>query len=196
MAWLPLIAAVAMLLCFYLCTLGRQMLALDEYSQLDVVDEQLEGVRYDEVSDKKGVELDVYQCPRVRVKGGREALQGGSRQRLRRGSVAVGAVSAFQAAGAERSARESARASAAAAADCSARESARASTACGAMEQLGQLGQCGIEAIGQLGQWGNNTAPRASAQEGSSPEAGAAVAAPAIRRESTPPKRRVSYSIV
>ena len=66
MAWLPLIAAVAMLLCFYLCTLGRQMLALDEYSQLDVVDEQLEGVRYDEVSDKKGVELDEYQCPRVR----------------------------------------------------------------------------------------------------------------------------------
>ena len=45
MAWLPLIAAVAMLLCFYLCTLCRQMLALDEYSQLDVVDEQLEGVR-------------------------------------------------------------------------------------------------------------------------------------------------------
>ena len=132
----------------------------------------------------------------MRVKGGRESLQGGSQKRLRRGSVVVGAVTAFQAAGAERSARESARASAAAAADCSARESARASTACGAMEQLGQLGQCGIEAIGQLGQWGNNTAPRASAQEGSSPEAVAAVAAPAIRRESTPPKRRVSYSIV
>ena len=66
----------------------------------------------------------------------------------------------------------------------------------GAMGQLGQLGQCGIEAIGQLGQWGNNTAPKANAQEAASPEAVAAVAAPAIRGESTPPKRRVSYSIV
>ena len=76
----------------------------------------------------------------------------GPRQRLRRGSVAVGAVSAFQAAGAERSARESARAS---------------------------------------------TAPDGNAQEAVSPEAVAAVATPAaVRRESTPPKRSRSYSIV
>ena len=51
------------------------MLALDEYSQLDVVDTQLFGVRYDEVPEKLKVDLEAYQCPRVRVKGGRKQLK-------------------------------------------------------------------------------------------------------------------------
>ena len=42
-----------MLLCFYLTCLTREMLSLDEYSQLDVVDTQLVGVRFDEVPEKK-----------------------------------------------------------------------------------------------------------------------------------------------
>jgi len=101
----PLIAAAAMLLCFYLSTLCRQVLALDEYSQLDVVDTQLLGVRYDEVPEKLGVELDPYQCPRMRVKGGREHLQSESRKKLRRASLKVEAVEALTSqttAGAER----------------------------------------------------------------------------------------------
>ena len=78
------------------------MLALDEYSQLDVVDTQLLGVRYDEVPEKLGVELDPYQCPRMRVKGGREHLQSESRKKLRRASLGVVAVEALSTCGSER----------------------------------------------------------------------------------------------
>ena len=78
------------------------MLALDEYSQLDVVDTQLFGVRYDEVPEKLKVDLEAYQCPRVRVKGGREHLQSASRKKLRRASIGVAAVEALSIRGSER----------------------------------------------------------------------------------------------
>ena len=78
------------------------MLALDEYSQLDVVDTQLLGVRYDEVGDKLKIELEEYECPRMRVKGGREHLQSASRKKLRRASLGVVAVEALSTCGSER----------------------------------------------------------------------------------------------
>ena len=124
------------------------MLALDEYSQLDVVDTQLFGVRYDEVPEKKGVELEAYQCPRVRVKGGREHLQSESRKKLRRASIGVVAVEALSTGGSER----------------------------------------------------RKSAPKAMSPEAVAAAAVAAVAeapvSPAVWRESTPPKRQISYSEV
>ena len=78
------------------------MLALDEYSQLDVVDTQLLGVRYDEVGEKLKIELEEYECPRMRVKGGREHLQSESRKKLRRASLGVVAVEALSTCGSER----------------------------------------------------------------------------------------------
>ena len=80
----------------------NQVLALDEYSQLDVVDTQLLGVRYDEVGEKLKIELEEYECPRMRVKGGREHLQSASRKKLRRTSLGVVAVEALSTCGSER----------------------------------------------------------------------------------------------
>ena len=126
------------------------MRALDEYSQLDVVDEQLFGVRYEEVPEKLKVDLEAYQCPRVRVKGGREHLQSSSRKKLRRASIGVAAVEALSIRGSERR---------------------------------------------------KNASPEGSRKN--APNAAAAVAAvaeapvsPAVRRESTPPKREITYSEV
>ena len=126
------------------------MLALDEYSQLDVVDTQLFGVRYDEVPEKLKVDLEAYQCPRVRVKGGRKQLKSSTRKKLRRASIKVTAVEALSIRGSERR---------------------------------------------------KNASPEGSRKNASN--AAAAVAAdaeapvsPAVRRESTPPKRKITYSEV
>ena len=53
----------------------RLMYGMAEYSQVRVVD--TDGVRYDDVPEKKGMELELYECPTVHVTGGRARLLSG-----------------------------------------------------------------------------------------------------------------------